>query len=141
MHAVHASASFCNFSAYMNAIVLMCHRGKAPSLPLEPLPHLPIDKTNLKTLCLTPEKEQHRWGMRTSLVLPALATTMALGVIMLIASAMMQPELASLHCRACHSHDAVPVYTCQVHVQWCICYVPVHCLKAQTHLMGDLQGT
>ena len=70
----------------------MSCRGKAPSLPLEPLTSLQNEKTSLKSLNLTAEKEQHIWGMRTNLVLPALAMTMVIGVIMLIASAMMQPE-------------------------------------------------
>ena len=67
-------------------------RGKAPTLPLEPLAPLQNEKTNLKTLSLTAEKEQHIWGMRSKLVLPALAATMVIGVVMLTFSAMMQPE-------------------------------------------------
>ena len=67
-------------------------RGKAPTLPLEPLPQLQNDKTNLKTLNVIADKEQHIWGMRSSLVLPALAVTMVLGVIMLVVSALLQPE-------------------------------------------------
>lgn len=76
------------------SIVCWLHRGKAPSLPLETLPHLQDEKTNLKTLNLTADKEHYIWGMRTSLVLPALATTMLLGVVMLVASALLQPECA-----------------------------------------------
>lgn len=67
-------------------------RGKAPTLPLEPLPQLQNDKTSLKTLNVTADKEQHIWGMRSSLVLPALAMTMVLGVVMLVATALLQPE-------------------------------------------------
>lgn len=70
---------------------LLC-RGKAPALPLEPLPQLQNEKTNLKSLNLTADKDQHVWGMRSNLVLTALATTMVIGVIMLVATAMLQPE-------------------------------------------------
>ncbi|KAL3163355.1 hypothetical protein ABBQ32_009744 [Trebouxia sp. C0010 RCD-2024] len=75
---------------------ILAFRGKAPSLPLETLPHLQDEKTNLKTLNLTADKEHYIWGMRTSLVLPALATTMLLGVVMLVASALLQPDFEDL---------------------------------------------
>jgi hypothetical protein len=68
-------------------------RGKAPSLPLPPLPDLQNTKlTNLRTLNVSPDKEQHIWGMRSNLVLPALAVTLLVGLVMLGASALMQPE-------------------------------------------------
>lgn len=73
-------------------VAVWLNRGKAPSLPLESLPHLQNDKTNFKTLSTVTDKEQHIWGMRSNLVLTALAATMALGVVMLVVSALLQPE-------------------------------------------------
>lgn len=68
-------------------------RGKAPSLPLPPLQDLQNTKlTNLRALNVSPDKEQHIWGMRSNLVLPALAVTLLVGLVMLGASALMQPE-------------------------------------------------
>ena len=68
-------------------------RGKAPSLPLPPLPDLQnIKVTNLRTLNVTADKEHHIWGMRFKLVLPALAAALLVGLMMLAASALMQPE-------------------------------------------------
>lgn len=67
-------------------------RGKAPTLPLPPLPDLQNTKTNLKAINLSTDKEQQIWGMRTNLVLPALAATLLVGLVMLAASAIMQPE-------------------------------------------------
>ncbi|KAA6422349.1 MAG: hypothetical protein FRX49_07819, partial [Trebouxia sp. A1-2] len=68
--------------------------GKAPSLPLPPLPDLQNTKlTNLRTLNVSPDKEQHIWGMRSNLVLPALAVTLLVGLVMLGASALRQPDI------------------------------------------------
>ena len=72
-------------------------RGKAPTLPLPSLEDLDVSKAaSLKAISLTPPekdgKEQHIWGMRSSLVLASLATTMMVGIIMLIGIALLQPE-------------------------------------------------
>ena len=68
-------------------------RGKAPSLHLPPLPDLQNTKlANLKVVNFSADKEQHILGMRISLVLPALAVTLLVGVAMLVASTFMQPE-------------------------------------------------
>ena len=88
---VRLCPAWCTVQHNLGTRLVSC-RGKAPSLPLEPLTPLHNEKTSLKSLGLTAEKEQHIWGMRPNLVLPALAMTMVIGVVMLVASAMMQPE-------------------------------------------------
>lgn len=52
--------------------------------------------SSMKAISLTPPqkegKEQLIWGMRSHLVLAALATTMLVGIVMLIGIALLQPE-------------------------------------------------
>lgn len=73
------------------------YRGKAPTLPLPSLDDLEVTKAaSLKAIPLTPiekeGKEQLLWGMRSNLVLASLATTMVIGIVMLIGIALLQPE-------------------------------------------------
>ena len=71
-------------------------RGKAPTLPLPPLSDELTQAAKLKAIQLAqPEKETKEhliWGMRSGLVLASLATTLAVGIVMLIAIAFLQPE-------------------------------------------------
>lgn len=81
---------------FLDLSVSIC-RGKAPTLPLPSLDDLDVTKAaSLKPLPLTPSekegKEQLLWGMRSNLVLASLATTMIVGIIMLIGIALLQPE-------------------------------------------------
>ena len=69
---------------------LRWHRGKAPSGSLEPLPHLQHDKAVLKTLNQTLGKQPHICRMQRKWVLRTLVLTILLGVVILVASALLQ---------------------------------------------------
>ena len=73
----------------------MPNRGKAPLLPLLPEEDLQNQKlVSMKALSspIGTRKEQHILGMRSKLVLPALAATLVIGLVMLLTSALTQPQ-------------------------------------------------